>query len=103
MNRPITTLAGLTILLGPALPGCAGFGHLPEQSQTVIDGPLWDAEGAVATADGLYVALPYSGGVALLQPDNKSKPHRTVELGPGRVSGIAAAPGSDTIIASVSS
>ena len=85
-------LAPMTALV---LASC-GWSNLPTQSSTFFDEPLWDAAGAVATADAVYVRLPQAGAVLRIVPD--VDPVR-IELGDGRVTGIAAAPGGQQVVA----
>lgn len=62
---------------------------LPHSGRAYLQDPLWDARGIQATADGLYVPMPHTGGIALLAPG--AEPRR-IELGEGRVVNITVPP-----------
>ena len=80
------------------LVGSCGWNHLPQQGSEFLDEPLWDANGAVATAGALYVRLPAAGALARLAPGEEAV---RLDLGEGRVTRIAAAPGGQTVVAFV--
>ncbi len=86
-------------LLLLALASC-GWNDLPSGNYQSIDEPLWAADEAVATSEGLYVRLPYAGRLVRITPDGEVT---SVDFGPSRVSRIAAAPDGDTIVAFVDS
>jgi len=75
-----------------------GWNNLPYQDFTSVDAPLWNAANAVATDDGLYVALPHAG--ALMRVPQSGEPAR-VDVGAGTVTRIAGAPDGQTVIAFV--
>ncbi|MBX2803153.1 MAG: hypothetical protein KTR31_36065 [Myxococcales bacterium] len=75
------------------LAGC-GWNHLPQQDNQFLDEPLWDAAGAVATADALYVRLPRAGALARVTADGVER----IDLGEGRVTRIASAPDGQTVV-----
>lgn len=82
--------------LALALGGC-GWNHLPHGQSTESE-PLWDPRGVVATTDGLYVPLPASGGLALIEPDGT---YGRVDVGEGRVTRTYAAPDARSVLAFV--
>ncbi len=49
------------------LAACRGWGNLPDQDN-VYTGPLWDPNAVWSTPDGLYLSLPASKGLGLLDP-----------------------------------
>lgn len=75
--------------------GC-GWSNLPSQHSSFIDAPIWDAANPIATSDGVYVRLPYSGGLALVHPDGR---FQAVDIGPGNVSRLSLAPDQATLLA----
>lgn len=75
-----------------------GWNRLPTQSYQYLDDPLWDAARAVPTADGLYVPLPYAGGLALVP--QQGDPSR-VDLGEGRLTRLTASPDGARVVAFV--
>lgn len=77
--------------------GC-GWNTLPYQGSVYIDQPLWNAAGVVVAENDLYVPLPYSGGLALVQSDGTS---RRVDIGEGRLNRLQASPTGSSIIAIV--
>ena len=81
--------------------GCASFDNLPSQSYLELGGELWDAEGVVARADGLYVRLPYAGGLVRLDPNAKQNNTTSVRIGKGKVTRLSAAPDGETLVAFV--
>ncbi|RME21800.1 MAG: hypothetical protein D6798_17325 [Deltaproteobacteria bacterium] len=66
MTRTSTILAILALPVG--LAACDPFAHLPDNGWSWIDEPLWDAEGAIAADDGVYLALPAAGELARIRP-----------------------------------
>ncbi len=79
-----------------ALIGCAGWNNLPDQSNRFLDTELWDADSALPTIDGLYVALPQAGAVALVPTDGD---YIRVDIGEGVVRRLVAAPDQRTLVA----
>src|SRR5688572_3260416 len=71
---------------------------LPTQESTTFTVPLWDAASPVATADGLYVALPRSGGLVLVEPDGTYAP---VDLGAGKLRTLESSPDRSRAIATI--
>ncbi len=56
-----TKLLPLLLALPAGLAACDPFGNLPDDGWYWMAGPLWDAEGAVAAEDGVYISLPAAG------------------------------------------
>ncbi|MCA9488285.1 MAG: hypothetical protein KC621_00115 [Myxococcales bacterium] len=76
--------------------GC-GWNHLPSGRDTYDDGPLWSPGEAVPTEDGLYVPLPLAGQLALIT-DASPPTVSLVDLGPGRLDRIEAAPDGRSLV-----
>lgn len=82
-----------------AMAACAGWANLPDGQSTSISEPLWDAAKAVGTQHGVYVPLPYSGGLALVTPKGNGGSATRLDLGEGRLFRLAANPDGDTLLA----
>ena len=83
-----------TLFLTSLIAGC-GWNNMPTHSTIYLDGPLWDANGVLATQDGLYVPLSQAGGLALVKPDGS---YERVDLGDGRLTRISTSPSGGTLI-----
>ena len=90
MHRLLIPLA----LLGVT---ACGWNALPDQNERYIE-TLWDADGAVAAVDGLYVRLPHAGQLARVAPGGEAQ---SIDTGPGRVVRTSLAPDQSTVIAFV--
>jgi len=75
-----------------------GWNQIPNRDEAGLDFPLWDATSALPTINGIYVSLPYSGGLALVPAQGEA---RLVDIGEGRVSLLDGIEGSDVVIALV--
>jgi hypothetical protein len=87
-----TSLLSLLVLAA----GC-GWSNLP-QTHGISMGLVWDAENPIATSEGVYVRLPQSGGIAIIQPDGSFK---DIDTGAGRVSSLSLTPDKSTVLAFV--
>lgn len=68
----------------------------PASPRTVTDAPLWAPGSALATADGVYVRLPATGGLARIRPDGT---YGAVDVGEARVTRIERGADGSTIVA----
>ena len=91
---------GLMLAIG-VLMSCTNYDSLPSLSYMNLDADLWDAEGVVARTDGLYVRLPYAGGLIRLDPNAKQNDTTSVATGKGKVTRLSAAPDGETLVAFV--
>ena len=87
------TLLSLIVLSA----GC-GWANLPDTDNTYLEEPIWDAANPISTTDGVYVRMPLSGGLTLVQPNGQ---FRTVDIGQGEVNRIQLAPDNQTVLAFV--
>ncbi|MCB9689632.1 MAG: hypothetical protein H6735_31635 [Alphaproteobacteria bacterium] len=76
--------------------GC-GWNHLPSGHGRYENLPLWSPGQAVPTEDGLYVPLPQAGQLALIT-DASPPEARLIDLGPGRLDRIEAAPDGRSLV-----
>lgn len=81
-------------LLWLALAGCG----MPNQDDISKEGPLWDASSVVTAADGLYVPLRPSAGLAFLPTDGDAV---QVDIGAGRLTRVSVPPAGDSALAAV--
>ena len=80
-----------------ALSGCQPW-DLPTQEYVTFNKALWDPASAVATADGVYVPLPRSGGLVLVRTDGTWS---EVDIGAGELRSIEASPDRSRAIATI--
>lgn len=78
------------IWMALALGGCS-YGY-----NTIDNGVLWDPSSAVASADGLYVTMPLTGGLVRLSPGDAPS---YVDLGAARVRRVEASEDGTTVLA----
>ena len=83
------TLTALSLL------GACGWSHLPDNDYQWIPEPLWDASTPIASADGVYISLPRSGGIALVQPNGQFS---QIDIGAGAISKLSLAPDQSTLM-----
>jgi hypothetical protein len=87
--RPLFTIA----LLGVA---ACGWDNLPNQGSFHSDALLWDAAGSVATADGLYVPLPYAENLAFISTGGAAE---LVDLRPAALQQLTTSPDGQSAVA----
>lgn len=82
-------------LIALSLLGACGWSNLPDNGTQWLNQPLWDANTPIPTADGVYISLPRSGGVALVRPDGQ---FAQVDIGAGSISKLSLAPDQSTLM-----